>query len=536
MPKVWSVAEKASEDLLEQLLINRGIISKTAKEVYLNPALEYFKDSISIPGTVKAQERIKKAIKDEELIFIYGDYDVDGISASTVMYHGLTSIGAKVYPYIPHREREGYGLSEVGLNVAKEKKATLVISVDCGIVAFEQAKFAKKLGLDLIITDHHQPLADAQSKPRFPETFCLVHTTAMCGAAVAWCLLYGLIDSELSDDLLQFVAMATVCDMIPLTGVNRFFVKKGLEILSTTKNIGLKALLNECGILKAKLTTFDVGFLIGPRLNAIGRLEHAIDALRLLCTKDPVKARKLATLLCSANDQRKQLTLDGLNKARQLYKDQQTSPLVVINSKDFIPGIIGLIAGKISEEFGVSAIVISEGEAISKGSARAANGLNIVEAIRGQIDLLVDVGGHQGAAGFTIETSKIAQFKANLQNIDFGSMEVCDPLLKIDAQVSLKDVTKELISRINLLEPFGLDNPNVVLASKALKVDELRLVGDGKHIQLVVDGIKAIAFNMGDVYPLLKKGQLINLAYVPEIDNFNGNEKMQLRVKDIQTS
>ena len=276
---LWKILPKKNDDLIEQLLINRGIKTEKEKELFFHPKISDFKKDLQIPGIEKAIKRIKEAIEKGEQIIVYGDYDVDGISASAILYKALASLGAKVLPYIPHREKEGYGLSRVGLEFARDSGATLVITVDNGIVAFEQAKIEKELGLDLIITDHHVPQEEK------PDAYGIVHSTKMCGAAVALCLIKDLIKKDLSKELLQFVAIATICDLIPLIGLNRSFVFEGLKILNTTTNLGLLELINECGIRMGSIGSFEIGYMIGPRLNAMGRLEHGIDSLRLLCTR-----------------------------------------------------------------------------------------------------------------------------------------------------------------------------------------------------------------------------------------------------------
>ena len=280
----WKVLPKKSDDLVEQILINRGVKTKKEKEIFFNPKISDFEKDLKIPGIDKALKRISEAIKKNELVIVFGDYDVDGICACAILYKALTSLGAKVLPYIPHREKEGYGLSKLGLEFAKSSGAKVVITVDNGIVAFEQAKYAKSLGLDLIITDHHLP------DKKLPAAYEIVHSTKMCGAAVAWCLIKDFINKELASELLQFVCLATVCDLMPLLNLNRTFVYEGLKILNQTTNPGLLALINESGLHFEEIGSFEIGYVLGPRINAIGRLEHAMDALRLLCTKDENRA------------------------------------------------------------------------------------------------------------------------------------------------------------------------------------------------------------------------------------------------------
>lgn len=526
--KAWQLYPQTSDDLIEQLLSNRGIKTAKQKDRFFNPGLADYQKEIKIPGIKKAKGRVLEAIKNQELIVVYGDYDVDGICAAAILYHGLTSIGAKVLPYIPHREKEGYGLSKFGIDQVLQKQAKLIISVDCGIVAYDAAEYTKEKGVDLIITDHHQV------GEKLPASYCIVHSTLMCGAAVAWCLVKQLTPKKDVDDLLDFVAVATVCDLIPLVGINRFFVKRGLQLLNETGRIGWQALFSECSIAPGNLGVFEIGFVIGPRLNAIGRLDYALDALRLLCTKDLLKARKIAQILCQANDQRKQLTQDAVMEAKAMLTKPLSSQILVLSSKNWIPGIIGLVAGKIAEEYGIPTIAISEGSEFSKGSARSVNGLNIVETIRYCADILIDVGGHKAAAGFTIPTENVEQFKWKIKKAIPVDYQAEDPTLQIDAQVSVSRLNKKLAKELEAFEPCGLRNPTPVLMSKGVTVKEVKGVGENRHLKLNLDGVDAIAFGMGDMLPVIKQGQLIDVAYNLEIDNFNGYEKLQLKIKDLK--
>src|SRR5258708_7694204 len=426
--KTWKILPQKYSDLRKQLLFNRGLSNKRQIDEFLNPKLENFASDLKLEQIDKAQKRINLAIEKQELVVVYGDYDVDGIAACAILYKSLTSLGAKVLPYIPHREKEGYGLSEIGLDFARDSGASLIITVDNGIVALKQAEYAKKIGLDLIITDHHLPLE------KKPDAFAIVHSTQMCGAAVGWCLIKGLINNSLVKELLQFVGIATVTDLIPLTGVSRAFVVEGLEQLNKTSNLGLLALLNECSLVPGEIGTYEIGHIIGPRLNAIGRLEHAIDALRLLCTKDEVKARKLAKAICEVNTTRQQLTVEAIDQARLLIEPNSKKKIHVLYSPNWSPGIIGLVAGRICEEYSRPTIAISVGKSFSKGSARSVNGINIVEVIRECSDILVDVGGHKGAAGFSIANENIEKFKLKMEQLLQGLPDQVEQVLEVEAK------------------------------------------------------------------------------------------------------
>jgi single-stranded-DNA-specific exonuclease len=530
MSKVWRIREREVEDEVEQLLLNRGIKTPQAREEFFNPKLEnYFKD-LEIPGIDKSLKRIHKAISAQELIVVFGDYDVDGISASAILYKALTSLGAKVLPYIPHREKEGYGLSKLGLEFARDSGASVVITVDNGIVAFEAAEFAKSLGLDLIITDHHS----AQDKK--PECFSIVHSVKMCGAAVAWCLMREAVKKELASELLQFVAIATIADMMPLLGVNRALVVEGLKHLNRTKNLGLNSLFTESRIEKGNIKSFEIGHIIAPRINAIGRLEHAIDALRLLCTSDPVKAKRLAKLLGDTNVKRQDMTVKAYEEAMVLAQKMEEKKIHVLYSKDWHPGIIGLIAGRITEKFSKPTLAISVGEEVSKGSARSINGLNITELLRSCREYLIDVGGHSAAAGFSLKSEHIEVFAKKVEEVilSFESKDSEGGVLDIELEIPPGKITKTLSRRLEEFEPFGLENPKPLLSTLGMRVSESRTVGSGKHLKFKADGIDAIAFNMGELEPFLRTGQVVNVAYNLEINKFNGSESLQLKIKDIQ--
>lgn len=523
----WKVLPQKSKDLIEQILINRGIVTDQQREKFLNPKLSYYAKDLEIDGIDKSIQRIKSAIKNGELIVVFGDYDVDGICASAILYKGLTSIGAKVLPYIPHREKEGYGLSIQGLDFAKKAEAGLVITVDNGIVAFSQADYAKKLGLDLIITDHH---VIGEKKP---DVFSIVHSTNMCGAAVAWCLIKNVIDKNLSEELLQFVAIATICDLIPLVELGRSFVVEGLKVLNNSKrlNLGLKVLKEEAGI-KGEIGSYEIGYILGPRLNAIGRIDHAIDALRLLCTKDSQKAWKLAKILNSANLDRQKMTADAIDQAR-LFVDSKKK-VHILHSEEWAAGIIGLVAGKITDEFNAPSIAISVGQEISKGSARSIDGINIVELIRKCSDILLSIGGHPGAAGFSIATINIEIFKKRIEEIVLDLPEISEKVLSIDAGVESEQITKSLIKGLEELEPFGFKNPKPLFLLNQARISDIKTVGEGKHLKFRSDNIDAIAFSMGNLSRELKDGQLIDLVFTPELNVYNGTEKVQLKVKDLK--
>jgi single-stranded-DNA-specific exonuclease len=396
-------------------------------------------------------------------------------------------------------------------------------------VANKQAKYAKEIGLDLIITDHHLPAEE------LPEAEAIVHSTKFCGAGVAWCLTKAMVSEKSADNLLDLVAIATVCDLTQLLKANRCLVKIGLEKLNKTARVGLIALINEARLTKGEIEAYHIGHIIGPRLNALGRLEHAMDSLRLLCTKDPVKARNFAKTLTKANEEKKQLTIDAIDEAKEIIKQIEVKKkIIIVSSNKWIPGIMGLVAGRLVDEYGLPAIAISITDGMAKGSARSISGVNIVEAIRKCRNLLIDVGGHPKAAGFSIETANIEQFKKELERIMEKEDIVEGGKIKVEVILKTDQINRNLLDKLAQFEPTGVENPKPILASEEMHISDIRTVGNGKHLKFKSNGFDAIAFSMGDLAGLLSGHPVCDIAYSLDLDTFNGSEKIQLKVIDLQ--
>lgn len=532
MSRSWNSLPQKNDDLIKRLLLNRGIRSEKEAEKFFHPKLSDYDHELKVPGLEKAVHRVKQAIDQGELIIIYGDYDADGVCGTAIAYLGLSTAGAKVLPYIPHRLKEGYGLSKQGLDFAKERGASLVLTVDNGIVAYEAAQYATSLGLDLIITDHHQPLQ------KLPKVQALVHTPKICGAAIAWCLMREFIKEGEALSLLDLVGIATVADLMPLSGVNRCLAKLGLKELNRTERVGLVSLLAEAGVRKGEITPYHVNFIISPRLNAMGRLEHAIDSLRLLCTKNASSAQKLARILSETNTRRQQQTVEMMIQAKEMVPippSQNGGKLVLVHSPNWSAGIIGLVAGKLCEEYRLPAIVISEDKVYSKGSARSIGGVDIIEAIRKCADLLIDVGGHPQAAGFTMETDKIEVFKTRIKMVMDEVVVEKRETLEIEAMVDPGQINLRLAEKLSQFEPHGIGNPKPILASLGMKISGVKTVGaDGQHLKFLADGLEAIAFGQAEVGKEMLFYDQVDLAYNIEVNRFNGHIIPQLKVVDIR--
>ena len=555
----WNILNKASSEKIEEivkiLLKNRGL--KTEKEVseFLNPKnpADFTAKDLGIDEkeVKKAVGRIKKAIKNNEGIIVYGDYDADGICATAILWETLYELSGKsknILPYIPERVSEGYGLNCESISKIKDQRSNLglIITVDHGITAAEKIKYASELGVDVIVCDHHQVGKEK------PKCTAVIHTEKICAAAISWFLSKEIIKNFpncqlLIANYLDLVAIATIADLEPLVGINRSFVKFGLESLRKTTRCGLLAIFEEAGLKKEEIDTYHVGYIIGPRLNAMGRMEHALESLRLLCTNSCDKAKDLAEKLGLTNKERQLLTEETVKQAKLLIAGIEgvLPKFLVVDSDQYEEGIIGLVAGKLVEEFHRPAVVISRGEKYSKASARSINGFNIIEAIRAQSDLLVDSGGHPMAAGFTIETVKINLLKQRLIKGAEKQItgEMLNKTLKIDMELPLPAVSLNLWEEIKKLQPFGLGNPEPSFSSKAM-VKSFRTVGnDSKHLKLslalitncsIANCFSAIAFNMGNLAEKLEIDQKVEIAYNLSLNIWNNTQNIELKIKDIK--
>lgn len=542
--KKWQVLGKLHgpkinpDKVIEILLQNREIKTKKEREDFLHPKLSQVTvKSVEIDDRElqKSVTRIKKAIKAGERIIVFGDYDVDGITGSAILWETLNLLGAKVLPYIPNRIDEGYGLSIRSLENLKAKvpDVKLIITVDNGIVANEAVDLANEEGIDVIITDHHLPAK------KLPEAFSIVHTTKLCGAGVAWMLS---LEFKVKIDHLELVALGTIADLVPLKEANRVLVKYGLEALRSTNRIGFLELFKAAGLDPATIGAYEVGHIIAPRLNAMGRLESAMDSLRLICTTNKERAQELAIKLNDTNSQRQTVTQEAvLHALASLKVGKINGKLIFVAHESYQQGVIGLVAGKLVEQYYLPSIVISKGEIYSKASARSISGFNIIEFIRSASDLLVDAGGHPMAAGFTIETAKIELVQKKLSVLAQKQItkKLLNKTLRVDCELPLESVTLDLYKSLQSLSPFGMGNPTPLFASKGVQIESVKAVGNGaKHLKFrfVFGGkyMEGIWFNVGENASKLKIGEKVDLAYAIDQNIWNGNKTLQLKIKDVR--
>lgn len=524
------------------LLKNRGIATKKEIETFLNPSLKQVTSQnvgIDTKELKKTLGLIKRTVRDKKWIVVYGDYDVDGICATAILWEVIYSFYPNVHPYIPHRVDEGYGLSEKGISNCQSSISNigLIITVDNGIVAGKAVNYAKSQGINTVITDHHV------TGETLPEADAIVHTTQLCGTGIAYLLAQEISKLQpvksVEENHLELVALATVADLVPLNMYNRALLKAGLDLLRKTKRPGLLALLEEAQIKKEEIDTYHIGHIIAPRLNASGRISHALDSLRLLCTKDKKRAQTLARQLGDINRERQRITSESCEDAKEKVKTAG-GKLLFVESEMYEQGVIGLIASRLTEEFHKPSIAVSVGEKMSKGSARSIPGVNIMELIRTCSDILAEAGGHPMAAGFSIETVKLADLKTALVKKAEGIDEALfKKTLSIDMELPFHFIKQELFNKIEKLKPFGMDNPQPVFLSKGVTVSAVKKVGkDGAHAQLFLEkegkAVKGILFrNNGDE---ITPGKKADIVFTLDQNEWNGNKRIELKIKDVVLS
>lgn len=537
-----------AHELIDILLHNRGIAD--AQE-FLHPThpndLTLSDVDIDPAEVRRAVDRLVLAKENKDSILIYGDYDCDGVCATAVLWETLFSNGFKALPFIPHREKHGYGLSQKGVDEILEKgKPGILITVDNGIVAHTQWQRLKEAGVYTILTDHHQP--DNQR----PPVDALIHTTNLCGTTVAW-MLAREVEKRLQPEkegreqevMLDLAAIATIADQVPLIGANRSFASYGLKQLNRTERLGLRLLIEVSGLRLGEIDTYAINFGLAPRINAMGRLEHALDALRALCTRSEEKGRQLIGKLQNTNIARQDLTSVLIEQALKREDEWKDEHIIIVESPDFHEGIIGLIAGKLCEQYNKPAICISVGTLTSKASVRSVAGVHITEFLRKISDDLLEVGGHPMAAGFKVETAKIEAVRSRLYALAKSdiSRERLKPHIDADCVLPSLLLTLETAEAIETLEPFGSGNRQPLFAIHNLRVLEARTVGkENKHLKLFLrpehadTPLSAMAFGKGDQVSQFPVNRSLSCVGNLVVNGWNGKKNVQLIVRDVLIS
>jgi len=546
--------------LSAQVLINRGITCAETGIRFLQPRLTDLIAPEKMSGIEKAVEKLKKAIKSKEKITIYGDYDVDGMTGVAILWQLITQLGGNVDYYIPHRIDEGYGLNPEAIEIIAAAGSKVLVTVDCGIGAIESISLAGRSGLDVIVTDHHQP------GPELPDAFAIVHPVMdasygnqdSAGAMVAFKLAWALanefnsgvrLEPELRDFMLNatsLAAMGTIADIVDLRGENRILTHYGLKTLAQCSLSGIKALVESAGLNGAGLDTFDIGFRLAPMLNAAGRMGHARLAVELLTSKSDIRSAQIAEYLKDQNNHRRRCERKIFKQAceiivaRDLNHPDRKS--IVLAEETWHSGVIGIVASRIVDKYYRPTIMLNCSGQIAQGSGRSIEGFDILAGLSDCADHLISFGGHKMAAGIKIEVDKIDQFADDFEAYAQENLNHDDITAKldIDAEVRLADLNWDVVNELKMLEPFGRGNPEPVFATKGLRLacDPRRVGAKGDHLQLAVTDntatIRCIGFGMGKLEKKLLESDFFNAAYRADLDTYNGNKNIQLVLTDIQ--
>lgn len=566
MKKKWQIAKKINSDFINkfpeinpiilQLLHNRGVIEQTEIDEFLSPDYEKLHSPFLFSDIKKIIAKIKKAIEKNEKIFVYGDYDADGVTSSALLISCLRKINADCDIYIPHRENEGYGLNNKAIEIIAGKGAKLIITVDCGISDFQEVEFAKSLGIEIIITDHHIP------PKKLPE--CLIlnpHTDKnypfkeLAGVGVAFKLAQALL-KELGQEkkliafekwLLDLAAIGTIADCVPLLGENRIITKYGLIVLNKTKREGIKSLIKKAAINRDIIDSYNVSFQLSPRINAAGRMNHANSAYKLLMSKSQKNAEKLADELNKTNSDRQKLTDRITKEMISEIGDNPREKAIIFIKNECLIGILGLIAGKMTSLYSRPSLILTEKDGKLVGSGRSIPKFNLIRALENLKKLFSNFGGHSQACGFTLkEKGLFPEFKQNFLDLIDEKLESKDlsPIIKIAAEIKLSQITWQMFDELNKFKPFGQANSQPIFLTRNLKVLSSKEVGqNGNHLKIFVNShsdstscnLDCIGFGIAKNWRgQLKAGNFIDLTYNIDENRWNGNRELQLKVVDLR--
>lgn len=531
------------------ILYNRGVQTDEEITRFLSKDLGLMYDPFLMRDMDKAVERINAAKEAGEKITIYGDYDVDGITAIAILYKYLVENKVSVDYYVPDRMQEGYGVNKEALNKLKNSGSSLIITVDTGITAVEECEYAKSIGLDVIVTDHHE------CKEKIPEVYAAIDPKrkdcgypfkSLAGVGVVFKLIQALEGNgnieALMDKYADLMCLGTVADISPLIDENRVIVTEGLKRFKDTSNIGLKALIDVSTNGKA-ITTSTIGYIIAPRINASGRLGCASRSVELFLTDDAEKAKELANSLCEENSLRQQTEQKMFKEALEYIESHpeiKNDKIIVIPHENWHHGIVGIVSSKITEKFYKPSILFAIDGDEAKGSGRSVSGFNLFGALESCSDLLEKFGGHELAAGLSIKPENIEEFrkKINEYSKDSISENMLVPTVTLDAAIKVPYITIDTVHDINRLQPFGVDNPAPAFAVRNIKIHKISVMSEGKHLRMTLlkDGkyLDAVGFGMGEYYHHLEEGDFIDVAFALDINDYKGFQNVQLILKDIK--
>ena len=563
-----------------RVLANRGVVDPQQARIFLAGKETSFRDALTMKDMEKSIRMIKNAIATGKKITIYGDYDVDGVMSTVILYKGISACGGKVEYYLPHRQKEGYGLNTTAVEMLAEQGTELLFTCDNGIAALYEVDRAKELGMEVVILDHHEPVfveeggeirellpkADALIDPK--QRACEYPFELFCAAGIAYrfvlalCQECSLSDAALKRELLVFAGIATVCDIVDLIDENRLLVRSALEAMEEEKNIGLCALLEVTELEKKAISEYHMGFIIGPCINAAGRLESAIQVVELFCTKDEIRAREIAKHLMELNNERKLLTQQAVWRAEEKIEAENilADSVFVIYDFQTHESVAGIVAGRIKDRYYRPVILLTDGEGGAKGSARSIEGYHVFEALLQQKDLFQRFGGHAMAAGLSLPHENISLLRERLNEVCALTEEQLTPILRIEKMLSLTEIDMHLANELKGLAPFGKENPSPLFASTNIVISRLDFVGKDKDIlrmtlaeekgsmriqAISFDGYQKLKELLKELYPdeecdkIFSGGSLplaMDFVYSIDINSYNGRHSVQLLIRDFRIS
>lgn len=535
---------------ISQILKNRYIDNEKDAEIFMNPSLEYLRDPFLMKDMKKAVDRIKKAIKNNENIWIYGDYDVDGVSSTSILCIYFDSINYPINYYIPNRLEEGYGINEESIKHIHSQGCNLMISVDCGITSVKEIDLANELGFDVIITDHHEcqsEIPNAYAVINQKQEDCNYPFDMLCGCGVAFKLIQALTPKEEFKtslyNYIEIVTLATICDIVPLKDENRILVKNGLKLMSECKNIGLKELIKVCGVESDKIKSSHIAFAIGPRINASGRLGYSKLGVELFTTKNQSKAKEIANMLEDKNNERQLIEAKMYQEAEAIIESNEKykyDKVLVIAKEGWQHGIIGIVASKLTEKYYKPTILLTIEDGEATGSARSIKGFSIFDALVESKDLLNKFGGHDQAAGLALDSNKIEDLSYEVNQ--FAKYELNEEDLienvNVEYELSEESIDLDLIEELHKLEPFGLSNPNPKFIVRDAILKNINVIGKNKqHLKFTIEKEKTyscIGFNMAYLKSGYNQGDKVDVLFQLDENNFMGKRSVQFLLKDMR--
>lgn len=536
----------ADAALLSQILYRRGVRTPAEASVFLRPSLDQLADPGLLPGAGEALALLQRAVEHRWRVVVFGDYDVDGITATTILTHALRSLGLTVHPIIPHRIRDGYGLHLPDVPAILGSGARLLVTVDCGTGSGDALAAVRRTGIEAVVIDHHVvdghrlPEGVAFVSPQRPDSSYPFRSLAAVG--VAYQVLRLLLGDERVAPYLPLVALGTVADVVPLVGENRVLVAEGLRRFAQDAPLGLRALVEEAGLHLDRVTSWHCGFILGPRINAAGRMDDPMLALQLLLTQDPLEARRLARRLSELNQRRQQEIERMLAEAeRKLQRQAELPRVLVLADEAWNVGLVGLAAGKLASRYARPVVVLSQQHGISRGSARGVAGFDVSQALAACRDLLLEHGGHSGAAGLTLESERIVELEARL--LDFAHATLGDddliPALDLDAELFPAELSLETTELLAALEPFGHGHPTPRFFVRNVAVRDLHLSRNERHLLFTVvpcggSPIGAVWFDGAEHRDALERLGRVDLAFTLRHDTWNGTPRVKLDVLDFR--